>query len=116
MDDPKPMTIREAIEAVKILAPYAPEILASTTLANMVKTLMRAINERQPVDSMRLLSLMEHRTLESLSEDYGERGGTAFALALARGFVINSPLDLLKMGASLGLVTLEEPDAGRRPD
>lgn len=104
------MTIRRAIETIKILAPHVSEMEGQSTAGGMLRALLSGLRAEYPVGTLRLLALMEDRHLDEVVHDYQEATGMDVAEALAEGFVTNPLVDLIEAGRTLGLM-VEAPDA-----
>lgn len=98
----KPMNIREAIEAMKILAPRMPGV-SRTNALSFVRGLLRSMAAEEPVDALRLLSLMRHETVEATAVAMKEAGTGGFLAALFDGLQLNRVADLIEAAAVLGL-------------
>jgi len=110
---PAPMTIREAIEAMKVLSNYSKEIMIETRHSRVLARLLRAILKRSPTDSVRLLSLMYHAPVEAIAADFETGEGIDFIKALTKAFRVNPLPDLINGARILGLSEVEWPDAVR---
>jgi hypothetical protein len=110
------MAIGSAIEAIKIIEPYVGSMRKETEAGKMLKALLKAIQDRNPPDSLRLVSLMHGMKLEDIMESFGDPKGAGPLLleALIRGFNANPLPDLVNAGALLGLIKEGwTEDAGR---
>ena len=99
----EPMNLREAIEAMKIVNRYADEIKAETNPRRMVARLLKKINEVRPTDSLALVALMHHCSIEAAAEQLRVLGGRGLVKALVEGFVANAIPDLANAAAVLGI-------------
>ena len=100
MADIAPMTLREAIEVMKIVGPHAALLRNAPDNLVLIKRLWDTVSADSPVHLLRLLALMEHKEVEKIADEYeasrGPEGVDAkgFILRLAEGFGRN-PLNLL---------------------
>jgi len=106
----KPMNIREAVEAMKILAPRMPG-MPKTNALSFVRGLLRSMAAEEPVDALRLLSLMRHETVEATALSMKEAGTGGFLAALFDGLKLNRVADLIEAAAVLGLAPKGWDDA-----
>lgn len=98
----KPMNIREAIEAMKILALYTTEAPRDSSL-HFIGGLVAAMHRGVPVDAFRLIALMQHRPVEDVAASLKEGGPAALVTALAEGFNVNALPDLVEASFGLGI-------------
>lgn len=104
------MNIRESIEAMKVLEPYAGAMVDAKTIGDAIRSFLRLASERNPIDALRLLSLMMHIDLEILAESMEKKSGGDFVALLATGFEVN-PLDqLMLVGINLGILRMRVED------
>lgn len=90
-----PMTIREAIEAMKIVAPHVGGLYLEDGGLAILETLWSRLGKDAPANVVRLLALLEHTTVEAILDEYqASRSGVNFVVRMGEGFVRN-PLDLL---------------------
>lgn len=106
----KAMNIREAIEVMKILAPRMPGVAKENALS-FVRGLLRSMAAEEPVDALRLLSLMRHEKLEAMAVAMKEAGTGGFLAALFDGLQLNRVADLIEAAAVLGLAPKGWDDA-----
>jgi hypothetical protein len=98
----RPMSIAEAVEAMKILGPRMAEVKKQSALS-FVRTLLASMAKDNPVDALRLLSLMRHETLGATAAAMKEIGMQGFLVALFDGLQLNRVADLIEAAAILGL-------------
>ena len=112
---PKPMSIRSAIEAMKILQPYAKDIKGEADPMMVVGILIEKIQQRAPSDSVRLVSLMYGLTPMEVIDKVrnSEKRGVTFYKVLVEGFMVNPLPDLINAGHMIGLIEEEWTDASR---
>ncbi len=102
-DPPKPMTIREAIEAAKIVAPHTAALRGSTDGMAIIHRLFDALQADHPMQVFRLLSLMHHVSLEALAAELQGRHPSLVVAALGNGLISNPLPDLMNFAAGIGL-------------
>ncbi len=106
LNTPEPMSMRTAIECMKILKHYAPDIRHEKDPMTLVKVLINAIRDRQPADVVRLVSLMYGISPEEVVEkvNAAEDRGSMFYRILVEGFIANPLPDLVNAGYMIGLM------------
>lgn len=109
------MQIGAAIEAMKIIAPYVKHIKKETDSLNLIRVLVNQMQERQPTDSVRLVSLMFGITLEEVVNMLKDSKRGGLLRALVEGFTANPLPDLVNAGNMIGLIEERWTDA-RQPD
>ena len=101
----EPMNINEAIEAMKIVVPYLPQMRSAKDGVGLVRGLLKATadaNEHENVG--RLLALMEHKTLDEVSERMaGDEGKRMALFDLVQCINANPIPDLVDGARILGL-------------
>jgi len=103
IDDVKPMTMREAIEAAKIIAPYAPELAGTKVLGEAIHVLLSSASKQNAVDILRLVALGYHESLEVVGDSLRKKSGADLVALLGDIFIRNSLVDLINLSAYLGL-------------
>lgn len=105
MQSIKPMNIREAVEVMKILGPYAGEFTVFDDNIKIMKSMVKSIHEDAPINAGRLVALMEHRSVEEVAHDYENVQATASDLIvdIAKGFSRNGLRALIDAAFILGL-------------
>lgn len=103
IDTPRPMTMREAIEAAKIIAPYAADISNTKVLGEALRILMSESTKQNPVDILRLVALGYHESLEVVADYLSKKSGVDLVALLGEIFTQNSLVDLINLSAYLGL-------------
>jgi len=98
--NPEPMNINEAIEAMKIIAPCASEILQVESGLEIMKLLINHYAGDEAVQLGQLAALMFHEDLETMSETLKDATGAEFTSVLAAGLAVN-PVYQLVEGAYL---------------
>jgi len=103
-----PMNLAEAIEVLFILKPYAKGVVAGETILDKFDNLISQIQERDPMDLIRLLAYMLHTDGDEFIESIRKQEitGTDAITALSEGFRINSLPDLLETGYFLGILPI----------
>jgi len=94
------MNINEAIEAMKIIAPCASEILQVESGLEIMKLLINHYAGDEAVQLGQLAALMFHEDLETMSETLKDATGAEFTSVLAAGLAVN-PVYQLVEGAYL---------------
>lgn len=100
---PKPMTIREAIEVMKIVSTYEAALIRSVNLRAFLRVLIAEASEENPVDMLRLLSLMYHGDMDAIVDEYKTKSGLDLIAGLAAGFVSNDITTLMQTALFLGI-------------
>lgn len=103
--DLRPMSIREAVECAKIFIPHIAVLRKSESGVKLMLNIYRELRAEHPVQVLRALALMEHRTPEQVAEDYHEKGAEAMVGAFARCLAVNPLPDLIQAAYLLGLTT-----------
>ncbi len=112
---PEPMQIGPAIEAMKILRHYVADIREETDPMSFVRLLVAAIQERQPSDSIRLVSLMYGISPDEVMKkvEGAKNPAGAFYRILVEGFIANPIPDLVNAGHMIGIMEEGWNDARR---
>lgn len=110
---PEPMNTRRAIEAIKILAPYVPDISLETEPLSVIRVLLEKIQERNPVDSIRLVALLHSVKVTEVADFLDQGKGRTLISALGKGFAANPLPDLVNAGVLFGLIAEEWGHARR---
>ena len=103
---PEPMRLGAAVEAMKIIRPYVADIRGQTDPMELIRILLSRIQETQPSDSIRLVSLMYGISPEEVIDkvkDYKNRGSMFYKI-LVEGFTANPLPDLVNAGYMVGLI------------
>lgn len=106
-DDLAPMNIREAVEAMKILGPYAAHLQGNLTLGDAIGSLLADAGELNPVDILRLLALLHHKSLDEIAGEFSSKSGGDLVAELASAFIVNPLPDLVNAGYRLQLIGVE---------
>ena len=101
--EPTTMTIREAIEAAKIVIPHESALSDAQTGIDLVRRLIRELSKDFPAQPFRLAALMFHCSLEEVTEACHKAGGAGLPMALVLGLTANPLGDLLALGRTLGV-------------
>lgn len=109
------MKLGAAIEAMKIIQPYVSDIRGETDPLELMRVLVNKIQERQPSDSVRLVSLMYGLSPVEVIDKVknSENRGSIFYKILVEGFMANPLPDLVNAGHMIGLMEEEWIDASR---
>lgn len=112
----EPMKIRAAIETMKILRHYTSSIKEETDPMSFMRLLIVAIQERQPSDSIRLVSLMYGISPAEVMKkvEGAENPASAFYRILVEGFIANPIPDLINAGYLIGIMEEGWNDARSR--
>jgi hypothetical protein len=97
------MTVREAIEASKIVIPHEAGLAGAETGLDLVRRIIRELSEDFPAQPFRLAALMYHCSLEEMTDACQKAGAPGLPMALVTGLSVNSLGDLLALGRRLGL-------------
>lgn len=98
------MRIRSAIEVMKMLGPIAPEFTKEKTTLKIMTAIINHIQEVHPPAAVRLLALMEGKTLEQLAEEFSEtRDGRELINRLVEGFRRNDLAFMMDFASLIGL-------------
>lgn len=106
------MSLREAIEAAKIVIPHVASLSRHKKGLPLVKDLLVRLVDDDPAQPFRLLSLMFHGTMEEVAHAAEEIGASGLPVALVNGMAANPLPDLVEAAWILGL-TEERWDHGR---
>ena len=68
-----PMNLAEAIEVLFILKPYAKGMMEGETILDRFDSLVGQIQERDPIDLIRLLAYLLHTNGDDLIESIGKQ-------------------------------------------
>lgn len=100
---PAPMSLREAVEAVKIVIPHAPSLSRHTKGLPLIKDLLSRLVEDDPAQPFRLLSLMFHGDMAEVARACEVIGPSGVPEALLNGMAANPLPDLIEAAWMLGL-------------
>ena len=100
---PRPMTIREAVEAAKILIPHVVELRRAEGAMDLLHLVIERVSTDDPLQVMRFVALMYHMPVEEVVPLLADGGRYSLASALARGLATNPLPDLIEMARGLGL-------------
>lgn len=103
--DLAPMSIREAVEVMKIIGPHANEFAQDTKPITIMRNMISAIKSDTPIQVMRLLALMEHKSIEDLAEEMQESTGADLVERLIAAFLVNDLTNLVNAAFYLGIAT-----------
>lgn len=109
--EPTPMTVREAVEAAKIVIPHQSDLVGAGSGIDLVRRVIRSLSEDFPAQPFRLAALMYHCSLEDITEACQKAGGAGLPMALVTGLTVNNLMDLMAFGQTLGLVPPRGSDA-----
>lgn len=99
-----PMNINEAIEVMKIIAPYVDDMVEAKDGKGVLRALMNGF-EKDDVqeNALRLLALMQHKTLNEVVDDLQDASGAEYLSELVTVFNVNNIQDLIGATRVLGL-------------
>lgn len=101
------MTIREGIEALKIIAPFAQAMADQKRGTGAVLALIRGLEARESqVEVLRLVALMYHKNLDDVAAYLRRKDKTELTRLLMEGFATN---DIAFMVVATGILGLAEP-------
>jgi hypothetical protein len=100
---PGPMNIREAVEAMKIVAPYAPQFTGARDVVALMRPIMAGIQKDAPLQALRLVALMEHKSVERIAEELADKSGADLIEKILGGFGRNDLALLVDAAYFLGL-------------
>lgn len=103
LEKPKPMTFREAVEAVNIIKPHIATLRSVGTGMQLAQRMLHGLSDDHPSQPFRLLSLMYHMTMEDLAAALEPEGGAGVVLVLLQGMLVNPIPDLVNFGKIMGL-------------
>jgi hypothetical protein len=109
-----PMNINEAIEVMKIIAPYAGDMAEGESGKEVLDALISGF-ERDGTEenALRLLALMQHETLDEVVDQLQGASGAEYLSKLVNVFNINNVRDLIGAAGVLGLTQQRDSDASR---
>lgn len=109
----QPMNINEAIEAMKIIAPYASKLVEAENAIQLIRTLIDSFPLDERPQLLRLVALMHHEHLDTVVELLKDKSGMDFTLLLSAGINANNIFEMIENIYFLGLAELEPVDATR---
>lgn len=98
-----PMTIREAVECGKIFNAHASALRPSKDTLGLLNAIYQSMSGEHSIDLLRVMTLMEHESLDQIVEKYRVLGGHNMLIALAEHLRVNPLPDLLEMMAAFGI-------------
>lgn len=102
---PTPMTLREAVEAAKIITPHVAVLRQAPDGLGLVHRLFDCLLGDDPAQPFRLLSLAYHTTLEDVAASLSDKHPAAVIMALANGMRANPIPDLVNFARLIGLTS-----------
>jgi len=109
----QPMNINEAIEAMKIIAPYASKLVEAENAIQLIRTLIDSFPLDERSQLLRLIALMHHEHLDTVVELLKDKSGMDFTLLLSAGINANNIFEMIENIYFLGLAKTEPVDAAR---
>ena len=103
--DIAPMNMREAVEVMKIIGPHAQQFTETTEPLKIMHSMIDEIKADTPIQVMRLLALMEHKSVEDLAEEMQESTGVDLLERLSAGFRRNDLVNLVNAAFYLGIAS-----------
>lgn len=104
--DIAPMAIGPAIEAMKVIVPYASVIIRAQTVGDAIQDLLGAMRNEQPTDALRLLALMYGKSVIEIADFFERKSGGDLVAFMAVGFEANPLPDLINAANVLGLTPI----------
>jgi len=101
--DPAPMSVREAIEAAKIITPHLAVLRQAEGGFDLTHRLLDLLYGDHPAQPFRFLSLAHHMTMDDLAAALEPEGGRGVALALTQALVANPLPDLMNFAFLVGV-------------
>lgn len=98
-----PMTIREAVEAMKIIGPHAEQFAETEEPVKVLRAMLKGMRDESPVQPLRLVALMEHKSVEDVAEEMQEATGVDLIERLVAGFTRNDLVSLVNAAFYLGI-------------
>lgn len=99
------MNIREAVEAMKIIAPFAEQITETDNPAKIIRLLLHGFRDTYPTEALRLVALMEHKAVEDLADEMAEASGIDLIERMTDGLRRNDLINLMNAAVYLGIAT-----------
>lgn len=99
------MTIREAVEVMKIIGPHATLYTDTDKPLKILKKMLAAIQDENPIQALRLVALMEHKDVEQIAEELKDADGEDFINLMAEGLARNRLINLLDAAFYLGIAS-----------
>jgi len=104
-DEIAPMNIREAVEAMKILGPHAEQFAATDKPLKIVRAMLAGLVADSPVQPLRLVALLEHKSVEQLADEMQEATGADLIERMMGGLNRNDLVSLIDAAFYMGLAT-----------
>ena len=89
------MSMREAIELMKILGPHAAQFTKNRKVTKVMKALFNGVWSDAPSQALRMLALMYHKPVEEIAVEYQDKRGVDLLNAVMEGFVVNNLVELI---------------------
>jgi len=105
------MNIYEAIEAMKIIAPYASNLIGAENALQLIRALIDSFPLDERPQLLKLVSIMHHESLETIVELLADKEGVDFMMLLTEGIRVNDVFEMIDNIYFLGLAE-REPDNG----
>ena len=99
------MNIREAVEAMKIIGPHAEVYTDTDEPIKVMRRMLDAIREENPIQALRLVALMEHKSVEQIAEELEDAEAFEFVELMVSGLARNRIINLLDAAFYLGMAT-----------
>lgn len=100
---PTPMSLREAVEAAKIILPHVGQLRQHRTGLPFVKDVIALLMDDAPSYPFRLLALMFHGSPEEVALALDAVGPSGLPTALVNGLAANPVPDLIEAARLFGL-------------
>lgn len=98
-----PMSVREAIECAKIFTPHVKELRESWSSVDLILRIYQLLSQDHPIQVLRAMSLMQHRTVEEIASEYHVRGAEAMLADFAHCLSVNPLPDLMQAAFLFGM-------------
>ncbi len=105
MTDIAPMSMHEAVESMQIIGPYAHLFTDTDKPVKVLKSMLNAFKEENPVQALRLIALMEHKPVEQVAEELKEATAEEFIMHIADGLARNRLVNLIDAAFYLGIAS-----------
>lgn len=105
MTEIAPMNMHEAVEVMKIIGPHAHLYTDTDKPIKVLKKMLIAIRDDNPIQALRLVALMEHKPVEQIAEELKEADVDEFIMYLVDGLARNRMVNLLDAAFYLGIAS-----------
>ena len=105
MTDILPMNMHEAVEVMKIIGTHAHLYTDTDKPIKVLKKMLTAIQADNPIQALRLIALMEHKTVEQIAEELKDSTAEEFIMYIADGLARNRLVNLIDAAFYLGIAS-----------